>query len=154
MEQIQRIVAVVDEVHSPFIRRDRQTEQRARSLLRHINRFDRHLPAARCRFDHIAIARVCSEDMTVRGNRKPEWSIERAALRDSYSRTRIVNPEKGVLNNSDPVLESIRDIQPAIEGETKTSRPDHQRCRIGAFPETAGDDRSGHFVWNSPVRRR
>src|SRR5580704_11025604 len=72
MQQVQRIVAVVNEVDAFPIESNRQTEERPSSLPGSIDCLHRNLRPSGCGLDHIAVACVDGQNIAVGSNGEPQ----------------------------------------------------------------------------------
>src|SRR6202046_809911 len=83
LEEVELVLRVVDEVDTTPARNDGESKQRAATCGRDQGR--RRLGAMRCRLDDISVATVRGEDVTVGGERKSEWDVQRTAGSHGHS---------------------------------------------------------------------
>src|ERR1700739_4877936 len=82
VQQIERVISVVDEVHPFAVRANGETEQGARSSAARVDQLGGRLHAGRCRFDKVAIAGIHRENVLVRSDREAQGLVQASTRGD------------------------------------------------------------------------
>src|SRR5437868_1042471 len=82
LQDVQRVVAVIDKVNAVVTGSNRQAEQSACPIARvtHIHKTGSHLPAARSGFHHQTVAAVDRENVAIGRYGEAQWLVQRTAL--------------------------------------------------------------------------
>jgi hypothetical protein len=133
VQQIERVVSMIDEVHASAVRANRQAEQRACAGAAGIDCLRGELLARRRRFDEVAIPGVHGEDVLVRRDRQAQGLIQASTRGDGRAPSSTGEAKYGIGNGGDAIAQCIGNVECPIACEPEACGTNDESCGIGAL---------------------
>src|ERR1700745_3753323 len=146
VEQVEGVVAVVDEVDALAVGTYSQTEKRTGTRAAGIDGLRCKLHSCGRGFYQVAVSSVHGEDVVIGCDGETQRLVQAAACRNGRAGSGAGESEQSIWNGGNAIRKRVSNVECAVLAEAETSRANKQSCRVGALGKLRAYDIAEQFA--------